>query len=82
MSEKEKARSEVLQIVADIAELPIGEISLTATLDELDIDSLNALRILAEVEKRYGIHIPDDDVIKIRTMPQILALVDAHEFQE
>ena len=34
---------------------------------------------MAEVEKRYNINIPDDAIGKIRTIPEILALVDAHK---
>ncbi len=79
MSDKETVRKEVMQIVADIADLPLEEVTADASLEALGVDSLNGLRIVAEVEKRYGINIPDDAIGKIRTMPQIFALVDAHE---
>ena len=78
MDPKEQVRQEVMQIVAEIADLPLDEVSPDATLESLGIDSLNGLRIVAEVEKRYGVHIPDDAIGKIRTMPEIFALVDAH----
>lgn len=79
MTEKEQIRREVTQLVADVAELSVEQISPEATLAELEIDSLDSLRIVAEVEKRYGVHIADEVVAKIRTMAQIFALVDAHE---
>ncbi len=82
MSDREKVRKEVIAIVADIAELEPGEIAEDATLEELGIDSLNGLRLVAEVEKRYNINIPDDVIGKIRTIPEIFALVDAHEPEE
>ena len=82
MSDREKVRKEVIAIVADIAELEPGEIAEDASLEELGIDSLNGLRLVAEVEKRYNINIPDDVIGKIRTIPQIFALVDAHEPEE
>jgi len=47
-------------------------------LESLGIDSLNGLRIVAEIEKRYGINIPDEVIGRIRSMHDILALVDAH----
>ena len=79
MSDREKVRREVMEIVADIAELPIEEVTPDASLEDLGVDSLNGLRIVAEVEKRYGVNIPDEAIGKIRTMPEIFALVDAHE---
>ncbi len=79
MSDREKVRKEVMALVADIAELEPGEIAEDASLEELGIDSLNGLRLVAEVEKRYNINIPDDVIGKIRTIPEIFALVDAHE---
>ncbi len=71
-----------MEIVADIAELPIDQVTPDASLEELGVDSLNGLRIVAEVEKRYGVNIPDDAIGKIRTMPEIFRLVDAHEQDE
>ena len=82
MSDRAKVRKEVMEIVADIAELPIEEVTPDASLEDLGVDSLNGLRIVAEVEKRYGVNIPDDAIGKIRTMPEIFALVDAHESDE
>jgi acyl carrier protein len=82
MAGREKVRREVLQLIAEIAELPMDKISMTATFSELDIDSLNGLRLVAEMEQRYYIHIPDEDVGKITTIAQVMALVDAHEPQD
>jgi acyl carrier protein len=82
MSDREKIRKEIVEIVADIAELTVEEVAPDASLEDLGIDSLNGLRIVAEVEKRYGVNIPDDAIGKIRTMPEIFALVDAHEPEE
>ena len=78
MSDRENVRKEVLAIVADIAEMEPQEIAEDASLEELGIDSLNGRRLVAEVEKRYNINIPDDAIGKIRTIPEIFALVDAH----
>ncbi len=82
MSDREKVRKEVIAIVADIAELEPSEVAEDASLEDLGIDSLNGLRLVAEVEKRYNINIPDDAIGKIRTIPEIFALVDAHSTED
>ena len=72
----EKLKREVTEIVADIADLDPDEISPDATFEELEIDSLAGLRLVAEVERRYGIVIPESDIPKIRSMPDVLATID------
>lgn len=74
----ERLRAEVIAIVADVAELAVEEVRPDATLRELGIDSLGGLRIVADVEKRYRIVIPESEIGKIRTMQDIFALVDTH----
>jgi len=69
---------QVRLMVADIADLPVEKIFRDSVLADLDIDSLRGLRIVAEVEKRYGIVIPDSEIGKIRSMQDIFALIDKH----
>ena len=78
MAMTERIRNEVMAIVADVAELSVEEVTPQATLRELGIDSLGGLRIVAEVEKRYGIVVAEADITKIRSMADIFALVEAN----
>ena len=71
----EKLKREVIEIVAEIAEVEAHEISADAELEKLGIDSLDGLRIVAEVEKKYGIVINEDEISTIRTVPDVFALV-------
>jgi acyl carrier protein len=66
----------VLAIVADVAEVPPETIAPDALLADLDIDSLRALRIVAEVERRWNIVIGEAEIGSIRSMRDILALVE------
>ena len=71
----EKLRQEVIEIVAEIAEVEAHEISADAELEKLGIDSLDGLRIVADVEKKYGIVINEDEISAIRTVPDIFTLI-------
>ncbi len=82
MPSRESIREEVREIVARIAEVPVDQVGENATLESLGIDSLNGLKIVVEVEKRYGIEVPETEIGKIRTMPDIFALVDAYAAKE
>jgi acyl carrier protein len=72
----DELKHEVIEIVADIADLDPAQVSPDATFEELGIDSLGGLRLVAEVERRYGIVIGEAEIPKIRSMPDVLATID------
>jgi len=78
VSRLEQLTREIVEIVAEVAEVEPREIAADATLEALDIDSLDGLRIVAAVEKKYGIVVPESEIGKIRTMPDIIELVRRH----
>ena len=43
---------------------------------ELGLDSLAALRLLAGVEKQFGIRFPDENLGDIRTLGQLTELIE------
>lgn len=43
---------------------------------ELGLDSLAKLRLLAAVEKRFSVRFPDDRLGEIRTLKQLLDLIE------
>jgi acyl carrier protein len=42
---------------------------------ELGLDSLAALRMLAAVEKRFGVRFPDEQLAEFRTLRQLLEFI-------
>ena len=74
----EKLKQEIIEIVAEIAEVDVDQITADAELEKLGIDSLDGLRIIADVEKKYGIVINESEIGPIRTLPDILTLVERY----
>jgi acyl carrier protein len=72
----EDVRAQIMAIVADVADVPLERVTPEAQLAELDIDSLRGLRIVAAVEKRWGIVVNEDAIGRIRSMRDIFALVE------
>jgi acyl carrier protein len=70
--------SEVMAIVAGIAEVEPERIAPDARLADLGVDSLDGLRIVAAVEKKYGIVIDEVEIGRIRTVPDIIRLVQRY----
>jgi acyl carrier protein len=78
VSLESKLHREVIEIVAEIAEVDASAVAPDAKLEDLGLDSLDGLRIVAAVEKRYRIVIDEAEIARIRTMTDIFALVTRH----
>ena len=76
MTPRDETRAQLMEIVAEIADVPVEKVSPDALLADLDIDSLRGLRIVAAVEKRWGIVVNEDAIGRIRSMGDIFALVE------
>ncbi|MFA5272053.1 MAG: acyl carrier protein [Candidatus Omnitrophota bacterium] len=70
-------KSEIKKLVADIAEKTPEEIKDDATFSEdLGIDSMMALEIVATIEKKYKIMIPENEIPNIRSLQNVYELVE------
>ena len=66
---------DVKALIADIIEMDPGQIDPNAHLvEDLGMDSMMALEILAAIEKRYKIQIPEDELPKITTVNKAIEL--------
>ena len=72
--------TELRQILASQTRLSVASVGLDDDLvRELGIDSLTALRLLAAVEKRFDMRIPDERLDGLRTLRQVLELLAEEE---
>jgi len=76
LTPRDEARMQIMEIVAEVADIPVDKVSPDAMLADLDIDSLRGLRIVAAVEKRWGIVVSEESIGRIRSMGDIFALVE------
>ena len=54
-----------------------GELSREATLEDLDIDSLDLVELAQIVEDTYGVELRGDDVKDVKTVGEVIDLVVA-----
>ena len=72
MNETER---EVIGIVSAITKAPARTIGIDTDLRlDLNVDSLQGLQIVAALEKRFGVEVPDDD---LDVYTSVRAIVDA-----
>ena len=67
-------REKLRAIVAEVAE--IDEVPDGTPFKDLGIDSMMAIEIVAEVERRYKIKIPEQELEQIRDLDSVVRLVE------
>ena len=66
---------EVRKLIADIIEMDPEQVPPDAHLvEDLGMDSMMALEILASIEKKFRIKIPEEDLPKITTLKNAIEL--------
>lgn len=66
---REEHLNELREIIADVLEVEPEEITETGSfVDEYDADSLRAIEILARMEKKYRVEIPQDELAKMENL--------------
>ncbi len=67
---------ELREIAAEVFELDLDEVSDTADfVEEYDADSLRAIEILARIEKKYRIEIPQSELAEMRNLKSVYDVV-------
>jgi len=62
----------VIAIIALATKRPLDSINAESTFDDLGLDSLDALNILYEMEKEFNVRFPNEEVLGIRSVSQVL----------
>jgi acyl carrier protein len=66
-------QEEIRGMVAEILEVPEEKLTLEADFfNDLNVDSLKAIEIVAAFEKKYRVVIPEKDIPTIRNLGQIV----------
>jgi acyl carrier protein len=61
----------VLNVIATSKRIPRETVTIDAELQQLGIDSMDAVEILFALEGEFDISIPDDEVRQVRTVRQM-----------
>ena len=77
MANIDNIKKEVKKLVSDISEIPQAEIRDNAKFaEDLGLDSMMALEIVASIEKKYKIIIPEEKIPTLKSLQDIYKLVD------
>ncbi|MBQ6164291.1 MAG: acyl carrier protein [Clostridia bacterium] len=66
----------IREIICTTFEIPEEEITMDITLEEADIDSIDAVELAMNVEKEFGIEIPDEALEKMKSVADLVRFVE------
>ena len=73
-------RAELLEkfrsTATEIAERDFGTVKEDGVIADLGIDSLGMLEIIGSMEREFDIRVPDDKLVGIQTVSQLIELVE------
>lgn len=72
----EQIKKEVKTLISEISEIPEDDIKEDAQFfEDLGIDSMMALEIAAQIEKKYKVVISEEEIPQIRSLTNIFELL-------
>jgi acyl carrier protein len=74
---REKVRAELLQILGSHAQSGVAVTEASHLIGDLGIDSLGLMELIAELEDRFGLSIPDDALKDVDTVASVCREIEA-----
>ena len=65
---KEEIFKKVAEIISANNDIPIENIKMDSTFEDLNMDSLDGLTLIDDLENNYNINIPNEQAMKIRSV--------------
>lgn len=73
-------RDQLIQLfrtkASEIAEKDFSHLNEASVISELGIDSLGMLELVGEMERELQVQIPDDELVGIQTVRQLVELIE------
>ncbi len=64
------------EVVEEVDKKKLPDVTEKSVIADLGIDSLSTMQIIGELENRLDIMIPDDQLVKLETVGDLLAVVE------
>lgn len=64
------------RMATEIAEKDFSNVTEDSNIQELGLDSLSTLELVGAMERELGVQIPDEQLVGVQTVRQLLTLVE------
>jgi acyl carrier protein len=68
--------SRIIELVAKSKNLPVADVRMDSTFDELQVDSLDKINLSFAVEEMFSIEIPDESLNSLKTVGDVVGGVE------
>lgn len=80
---QEQIISGIAEIVEEVTGIEPSEVTIEKSfIDDLDIDSLSLVEIAVQLEDKYGVKIPDEELAGLRTVGDAVSYVQRLESED
>ncbi len=62
-------------LASEIAERDLSHVTEEQAIADLGMDSLSTLELVGELEREFGVSLPEEDLVGVRTVKDLLDLV-------
>jgi acyl carrier protein len=62
----------VIAHISQVHNIPADAVTPESTFEELDIDSLGAMSLVADLEIELGVDVPNEELLKVKTVGQAI----------
>jgi acyl carrier protein len=69
-------KNQILEIIADILEVELDDISFESSLDKYDWDSLAVVTFISEIDSEFDQILPPSSVNEVKTVADLIGLVE------
>lgn len=70
--------NKIKEIIAELIEIDVSTIGDSSLIiDDLGADSIAVMEIVMELEEEYGVEVPTEDVLNLKTVADIVAYIEA-----
>jgi acyl carrier protein len=74
----DQVSTQIKTLIAEIIEVPEEDVGGDVPLATLGADSLMALEIVAAIEKKYRIKIPEEDLQRVKTFNDVVSMTQEY----
>ncbi|MEV0339851.1 meromycolate extension acyl carrier protein AcpM [Nocardia sp. NPDC050713] len=80
---REEIVAGIAEIVEEVTGIDASEVVIEKSfVDDLEIDSLSLVEIAVQLEDKYAVKVPDEDLASLRTVGDAVAYVQKMEVEE
>lgn len=68
----EIVKERVIKVISEFKKIPVDQIKMETTFEELGLDSLDGLNLIFELEEEFDLIIPDEKVHSMKSVGQVV----------